>query len=152
MPTSLSPLAPVCASVKSCSGSQPRPAPVTTFCSFSLAVDQVQLPHAEVLLHAACQDKVVTCELTPLNQAGEEANSPEVAYFISTVQVSGGGFSVSMVIKTLGGTEKGAPLHPQLNLPLTPRGTMLASGEEALVCTGFHLSPPSGAWLLPLPT
>ncbi|XP_036595400.1 tapasin-related protein isoform X2 [Trichosurus vulpecula] len=128
------------------------------------AVDQVQLPHAEVLLHAACQGKVVTCELTPLNQAGEEATSPEAAYFISTIQVSGGEFSVSMVIKTLGGTEKGAPLHPKLNLPLTPQGTVLASvvfqvmtqapsvqsslgASPSLLCS-FSMAPDSGPFQL----
>ncbi|KAM9102124.1 tapasin-related protein isoform 1-T3 [Sarcophilus harrisii] len=93
--------------------------------AFEASVAQVQLPHAEVLLHAACQGKAVTCELSRLPQAGQE--SP--ARFVGAVQVSGGGFSVSMVMKTLGEPEGGAPLHPQLNLPLTPRGTVLASVE-----------------------
>ncbi|XP_027691736.1 tapasin-related protein [Vombatus ursinus] len=128
------------------------------------SVDQVQLPHAEVLLHATCQGKVVTCELTLLKQAGQEATSPDVAYFISTIQVSEGAFSVSMVMKTLGGTEKGAPLHPKLNLPLTPRGTVLASvelqvmtqkpavqsslGVSASLQCGFSMAPGSGPFHL----
>ncbi|XP_051833307.1 tapasin-related protein isoform X2 [Antechinus flavipes] len=96
---------------------------------FEASVDRVRLPHAEVLLHAACQEKVVTCELSRLPQARQEPPAQESACFMGAVQVSGGGFSVSMVMKTLGGPEGGAPLHPQLNLPLSPRGTVLASVE-----------------------
>ncbi|XP_043835398.1 tapasin-related protein isoform X4 [Dromiciops gliroides] len=128
--------------------------------AFEASVDQVQLPHAEVLLHAACQEKVVTCELSHLPQTGQEATSQGVAYFISSIQVSGGEFSVSMVIKTLPGKEKGAPLHPQLNLPLSPQGTVLASvefqvmtqtpsvqhslGAFASLHCGFSVAPGSG--------
>ncbi|XP_043835396.1 tapasin-related protein isoform X2 [Dromiciops gliroides] len=54
--------------------------------AFEASVDQVQLPHAEVLLHAACQEKVVTCELSHLPQTGQEATSQGVAYFISSIQ------------------------------------------------------------------
>ncbi|XP_068940553.1 tapasin-related protein isoform X2 [Petaurus breviceps papuanus] len=136
--------------------------------AFEASVARVQLPHAEVLLHAACQGKVVTCEFTPLSQVGGEAPSPEreaaAAYFISTIQVSGGEFSVSMVIKALGGTEEGAPLHPQLNLPLSPQGTVLASveflvmtqtqsiqsslGASASLLCGFSMAPDSGPFHL----
>ncbi|XP_074055433.1 tapasin-related protein isoform X2 [Macrotis lagotis] len=97
--------------------------------AFEASVEQVQLPQAEVLLHASCQGKVVTCELSHLNHVGQEDASQDVAYFISTIHVSGGEFSISMVIRTLGRAREGAPLHPQLHLPLSPRGTVLASVE-----------------------
>ena len=46
------------------------------------------------------------------------------AWFITNVQVSGGGPGVSMVMKTLEDAENETVLHPTLKLPLSPQGTV----------------------------
>nr|XP_045729958.1 tapasin-related protein isoform X2 [Mirounga angustirostris] len=58
----------------------------------------------------------------------------KAAWFITNVQVSGGGPSVSMVMKTPRDAENGAVLHPTLNLPLSPHG-MVPTAVELQVTT-----------------
>lgn len=90
------------------------------------AVNLVQIPQAEALLHADCNGKEVTCEISHyFLQATENA-----AWFITNVQVSGGGPSVSMVMKTPRDVENGAVLHPTLNLPLSSQGMIQTAGEK----------------------
>lgn len=89
-------------------------------------VNLVQIPQAEALLHADCNGKEVTCEISYyFLQATEKA-----AWFITNVQVSGEGPDISMVMKTPRDAENGAVLHPTLNLPLSPRGTVQTAGEK----------------------
>lgn len=90
------------------------------------SVNLVQIPQAEALLHADCNGKEVTCEISHyFLQATENA-----AWFITNVQVSGGGPSVSMVMKSPRDAENGAVLHPTLNLPLSPQGMVQTAGEK----------------------
>lgn len=97
---------------------------------FEASVDLVQIPQAEALLHADCSGKVVTCEISQyFLQARPEATSEGAAWFMSNVQVSRGGPSVSMVMKTLGDAETGAVWHPTQNLPLSPQGTVRVAVE-----------------------
>ncbi|XP_027284118.1 tapasin-related protein [Cricetulus griseus] len=97
---------------------------------FEASVDSVQIPQAEALLHADCSGKVVTCEISQyFLQARQEAPSERAAWFISNMQVSRGGPSVSMVMKTLGDAETAAVWHPTLNLPLSPQGTIRTAVE-----------------------
>uniref|UniRef100_A0A8C3X9W1 Tapasin-related protein n=2 Tax=Catagonus wagneri TaxID=51154 RepID=A0A8C3X9W1_9CETA len=126
--------------------------------TFEASVNLVQLPQAEALLHADCGGKEVTCEISRyFLQAGQQATVETAAWFISNVQVSGGGPSISMVMKTLGDAEKGAALHPMLNLPLSPQGTVrtavefqvttqtpslkLLLGSTASLHCGFSMAP-----------
>lgn len=89
-------------------------------------VNLVQIPQAEALLHADCNGKEVTCEISYyFLQTTEKA-----AWFITNVQVSGEGPDISMVMKTPRDAENGAVLHPTLNLPLSPRGTVQTTGEK----------------------
>ncbi|XP_045866642.1 tapasin-related protein isoform X2 [Meles meles] len=98
--------------------------------TFEASVNFVQIPQAEALLHADCNGKEVTCEISHyFLQATEKA-----AWFITNVQVSGGGPSVSMVMKTPRDVENGALLHPTLNLPLSPQG-MIQTAVELQVTT-----------------
>ncbi|XP_047599095.1 tapasin-related protein [Lutra lutra] len=93
--------------------------------TFEASVNLVRIPQAEALLHADCNGKEVTCEISHyFLQAAENA-----AWFITNVQVSGGGPSVSMVMKTPRDAESGAVLHPTLNLPLSPQGMIQAAVE-----------------------
>lgn len=97
---------------------------------FEASVDLVQIPQAEALLHADCSGKAVTCEISQYYlQARQEATSEKAHRFISNVQVSRGGPSVSMVMKTLRDAEAGAVWHPVLNLPLSPQGTVKTKVE-----------------------
>lgn len=98
--------------------------------TFEASVNLVQIPQAEALLHADCNEKEVTCEISHyFLQATEKA-----AWFMTNVQVSGGGPSVSMVMKTPRDAENGAVLHPTLNLPLSPQG-MVQTAVELQVTT-----------------
>lgn len=100
--------------------------PTRPLCCPPPPVNLVQIPQAEALLHADCNGKEVTCEISHyFLQATEKA-----AWFITNVQVSGGGPSVSMVMKTPRDAENGAVLHPTLNLPLSPHGTVQTAGEK----------------------
>ncbi|XP_014649430.1 PREDICTED: tapasin-related protein isoform X1 [Ceratotherium simum simum] len=98
--------------------------------TFEASVNLVQIPQAKALLHADCSGKEVTCEISHyFLQARQEATVETAAWFITNVQVSGGGPSVSMVMKTLRDAENGAVLHPKLNLPLSPQGTVQTAVE-----------------------
>ncbi|XP_006891417.1 PREDICTED: tapasin-related protein [Elephantulus edwardii] len=92
---------------------------------FEASVDLVQIPQAEALLHADCNGKEVTCEISHyLLQARQEAPGETAAWFITNVQVSGGGPSVSMVMKTVGDA-----WPSMLNLPLSPQDTVQTTVE-----------------------
>ncbi|XP_077025911.1 tapasin-related protein isoform X2 [Tamandua tetradactyla] len=98
--------------------------------TFEASVDQIQLPQAEALLHADCNGKEVICEISHyFLQTSQEVTVEKAAWFIANVQVSGGGPSVSMVLKTFRDAENGASWHPTLNLPLSPQGTVQTSVE-----------------------
>ncbi|KAK1341464.1 LOW QUALITY PROTEIN: hypothetical protein QTO34_017871 [Cnephaeus nilssonii] len=98
--------------------------------TFDASVSPVQIPHAEALLHADCSEKEVTCEISRyFLQARQEAAIETAAWFIANLQVSGGGPSVSILMKTLGDAENRALMHPTMNLPLGPQGTVLTTVE-----------------------
>ncbi|KAG8509069.1 Tapasin-related protein, partial [Galemys pyrenaicus] len=98
--------------------------------TFEASVKLIQIPQAEALLHADCNGKKVTCELSHYDlQAKQEATAERAIWFITNVQVSEGGPGISMVLKTLGDAENGAVLHPTLNLPLSPQKTVQTSVE-----------------------
>lgn len=97
---------------------------------FEASVDLVQIPQAEALLHADCSGRLVTCEISQyFLQARQEATSERTVWFISNIQLSRGGPSVSMVMKTRTDAETGAVWHPTLNLPLSPEGTVRTEVE-----------------------
>lgn len=103
-------------------------------------MDLVQIPQAEALLHADCSGKAVTCEIAQyFLQARQEATFEKADWFISNMQVSRGGPSVSIVMKTLRDDEAGAVRHPSLNIPLSPQGTVKTKGEKTK-CTGTRKS------------
>ncbi|XP_055250215.1 tapasin-related protein isoform X3 [Moschus berezovskii] len=98
--------------------------------TFEASVNLGQIPQAEALLHADCSGKEVTCEISRyFLQARPEATVEMAAWFITNVQVSGGGPGVSMVMKTLEDAENEAVLHPTLKLPLSPQGTVRTAVE-----------------------
>ncbi|GAB5573461.1 tapasin-related protein isoform X1 [Prionailurus iriomotensis] len=93
--------------------------------TFEASVNLVQIPQAEALLHADCNGKELSCEISHyFLQATKKAS------FIANVQVPGGGPSVSMVMKVLRDAENGAVLHPTLKLPLSPQGMVQTAGSS----------------------
>uniref|UniRef100_A0A8C9PXQ6 Tapasin-related protein n=1 Tax=Spermophilus dauricus TaxID=99837 RepID=A0A8C9PXQ6_SPEDA len=97
---------------------------------FEASVDLVQIPQAEALLHADCNGKEMTCEISRyFLQVRQEATVKKAAWFIINVQISRGGPSVSMVMKTLGDGENGAVWQPMLNLPQSLQGTVRTAVE-----------------------
>lgn len=125
---------------------------------FEASVDHVQIAQAKVLLHADCNEKQVTCELSHYHpRTQQEPPAPTETWFIANVQVSGEGPGVSMVMKTLGKAGPGETLHPLLSLPLSPQGTMQTEvefqvttqtpsltgllGSEAALHCGFSMAP-----------
>ncbi|XP_070266917.1 tapasin-related protein isoform X1 [Myotis yumanensis] len=98
--------------------------------TFEASVSPVQIPNAEALLHADCSEKEVTCEISRyFLQARQDAAVETAAWFITNLQVSGGGPRVSILMKTLRDAENRAVMPPTLNLPLGPQGTVLTTVE-----------------------
>ncbi|XP_012493342.1 PREDICTED: tapasin-related protein isoform X1 [Propithecus coquereli] len=96
---------------------------------FEASVDLIQIPQAEALLHADCSGKEVTCEISRYFLQAREATAETAAWFITNIQVSGGGPSVSVVMKILSDADSGAARHPTLSLPLSPQGTVQTAVE-----------------------
>lgn len=126
--------------------------------TFEASVSPVQIPHAEALLHADCSEKEVTCEISRyFLQARQEAALETAAWFITNLQVSGGGPKFSILMKTLRDAENWAVLPPPLNLPLGPQGSVLTTvafqvtthtpslsfqrGSSASLHCGFSMTP-----------
>lgn len=98
--------------------------------TFEASVSPVQIPHPEALLHADCSEKEVTCEISRyFLQARQEAAVETAAWFITNLQVSGGGPRISILMKALRDAENRAVMPPMLNLPLGPQGTVLTTVE-----------------------
>ncbi|XP_055962830.1 tapasin-related protein isoform X1 [Sorex fumeus] len=114
--------------------------------TFEASVDLVQIPQAGDLLHAECNEKQVTCEFSRyFLQAGPETAVDTAAYFLASVQVSEGGPSISMVMRTLGEVDKGNAWHPTLNLPLSPQGTVKTAVQFQITTQTPTLTSPLGS-------
>ncbi|XP_036394105.1 tapasin-related protein isoform X2 [Megalops cyprinoides] len=130
---------------------------------FEAKVTSPEIPEADSLLHADCNEQEVTCEISSYLPRGSEEGS-EPAYFIGSVQLEGGGISLTLVLQTLPVTDKGeesvAPplLQSKLKLPLSQSGTLLTEvvfvvfsrlqslavplGGDALLDCGFKQQDP----------
>lgn len=114
--------------------------------TFEASVDKVQISQAGALLHADCNDKQVACELSRyFLQTRPEAAVDTATCFMATVQVSDGGPSISMVMKTLEDTDKETIKHPKLNLSLNPQGTVQAAVEFQVTTQTPILTSPLGS-------
>ncbi|XP_063495882.1 tapasin-related protein isoform X1 [Symphalangus syndactylus] len=107
---------------------------------FEASVDLVQIPQAEALLHADCSGKEVTCEISHYLLQMRETTVETAAWFMANVQVSGGGPSISMVMKTPRDAKNEALWHPMLNLPLSPQGTVRTAVEFQVMTQTQSLS------------
>ncbi|XP_014351927.1 tapasin-related protein isoform X1 [Latimeria chalumnae] len=102
---------------------------------FEVLVSTVEIPEAESILHADCNGQEVICEVSQYflqKEEGPESDAPpsQANWFISSLQIAGGGISVTMVMKNMATESSGTPQkHKKLGVPITNSGTILTSAE-----------------------
>uniref|UniRef100_A0A673HH66 Tapasin-related protein-like n=1 Tax=Sinocyclocheilus rhinocerous TaxID=307959 RepID=A0A673HH66_9TELE len=86
-----------------------------------------KIPNADLLLHADCNEQEVVCEISRYVPRGAELDSLP-AHFIGSVQLEGGGISLTLVLQTLHSETTQSDTQPlmqsKLNLPLSQSGTL----------------------------
>lgn len=88
-------------------------------------VSSPQIPDGDLLLHADCDEKEVACEISsysPQLYGIPSESSPD--HFIVSLQIKGGGLSMSLMLQTLG-VEGSTLTQGRLGLPLSQTGSLL---------------------------
>lgn len=97
---------------------------------FGLA-SSVEIPEAESLLHADCNEQEVICELSRYITRGAKPDSVP-AHFIASVQLEGGGVGFTLVLQTIANenaeSNTGSLMQSKLQLPLSQWGTLITEG------------------------
>uniref|UniRef100_A0AAY5KVE7 Ig-like domain-containing protein n=1 Tax=Esox lucius TaxID=8010 RepID=A0AAY5KVE7_ESOLU len=92
-------------------------------------VTSPEIPEAGQLLHADCNDQEVNCEISQYYPREAKQGSTEPAYFIVSLQIEGGGLSLTLVLQTqsVGMDQSDHPvlMQSKLELPLSQSGTLL---------------------------
>lgn len=95
---------------------------------FELLLPSIQIPNADLLLHADCNEQEVVCEISRYVPRGVDMDSLP-AHFIGSIQLEGGGISLTLVLQTLHSETTQSDVQPlmqsKLNLPLSQSGTLL---------------------------
>ncbi|XP_077064758.1 tapasin-related protein isoform X2 [Siphateles boraxobius] len=95
---------------------------------FELMLSSIQIPNADLLLHADCNEQEVVCEISRYVPRGADLDSLP-AHFIGSVQLDGGGISLTLVLQTLHSETTQSHTQPlvqsTLNLTLSQAGTLL---------------------------
>lgn len=86
-----------------------------------------EIPDAEVLLHADCNQQEVMCELSRYFPQGAQRIS-ESAYLMVSLDVEGVDFSTVIILQTVK-TEETDLVQTNLGLPLSHSGTLQVEGE-----------------------
>ncbi|KAM9405216.1 tapasin-related protein isoform 3-T3 [Salvelinus alpinus] len=126
-------------------------------------VESPEIPEADLLLHADCNEQEVTCEISRYFPRNAKEGSTEPAYFIGSLQIEGGGLSLTFILQTLplDQSDRPALMQSKLELPLSQSGTLLTEvvflvfsrseshstplGGVALLDCGFRQqAPPPG--------
>lgn len=88
-------------------------------------VSSPEIPNADVLHHADCNDQEVMCELSRYSPRGSQENS-DPAYFMVSLNVEGAEFSASLILQTLTvNKDQSTLIQSKLGLPLSQSGTLL---------------------------
>lgn len=88
-------------------------------------VSSPEIPNADVLLHADCNDQEVMCELSRYSPRGSQESS-DPAYFMVSLNVDGAEFSTSLILQTLTvNKDQSTLIQSKLGLPLSQSGTLL---------------------------
>lgn len=98
-----------------------------------VTVSSPQIPDAEVLLHADCNQQEVMCELSHYSPQGARRSS-DLAYLMVSLDVEGVDFSTVIILQTVE-TEDTGLVQTNLGLPLSQSGTLLTEGEIYPHCT-----------------
>ncbi|XP_067305267.1 tapasin-related protein isoform X2 [Pseudorasbora parva] len=95
---------------------------------FELMLPSIHIPNADLLLHADCNEQEVVCEISRYVPRDADMDS-RPAHFISSVQLVGGGISLTLVLQTLHSETAQPDTQPlvqsKLNLTLSQSGTLL---------------------------
>uniref|UniRef100_A0A3Q3WSA4 Ig-like domain-containing protein n=1 Tax=Mola mola TaxID=94237 RepID=A0A3Q3WSA4_MOLML len=83
-----------------------------------------EIPNADVLLHADCNDQEVMCEMSKYSPHGSQKNG-DIAYFMVFLNVEAVEFSTVLIVQTLAVKDQSALLQTKLGLPLSQTGTLL---------------------------
>ncbi|GLD63787.1 tapasin-related protein isoform X1 [Lates japonicus] len=67
---------------------------------FEAKVSSVEIPNADVLLHADCNEQEVMCEISRYSPRGSQESS-DPAYFMASISVDGVDFSTSLILQTV---------------------------------------------------
>ncbi|XP_027005571.2 tapasin-related protein [Tachysurus fulvidraco] len=107
---------------------------------FEATALSVEIPEAESLLHADCNEQEVTCELSHYIPRGTKPDSVPV-YFIASVQLEGGGVGFTLVLQIITNenpeSNTASLIQSKLQLPLSQWGTLITD----VVFVVFSRSP-----------
>ncbi len=99
-------------------------------------VPSIQIPNADLLLHADCNEQEVVCEISRYVPRGAELDSLP-AHFIGSIQLEGGGISLTLVLQTLHSETTQSDTQPlmqsKLNLPLSQSGILQTEGKVVML-------------------
>lgn len=105
-------------------------------------VPSIQIPNADLLLHADCNEQEVVCEISHYVPRGAELYSLP-AHFIGSIQLEGGGISLTLVLQTLHSETTQSDTQPlmqsKLNLPLSQSGTLQTEGNVVICYLSIYL-------------
>lgn len=97
----------------------------------------MEIPDAEFLLHADCNEQEVVCELSHYIPRGSKSDSVPT-YFIASVQLEGGGVSFTLVLQTMADenaeSSTASLMQSKLQLPLSQWGTLITDGIIVFKC------------------
>ncbi|XP_039475795.1 tapasin-related protein [Oreochromis aureus] len=92
---------------------------------FEAKVSSPEIPNANVLLHADCNEQEVMCELSSYSPRGFEENSDRV-FFMVSLSVDEVDFSTALILETLKvEKDESTLMQSKLGLPLSQSGTLL---------------------------
>lgn len=106
----------------------------------SVAVSSPEIPNADVLLHADCNEMEVMCEISRYSPRGSQETS-DPAYFMVSLNVEGVEFSTALILQTLTvKKDQSTLIQTKLGLPLSQSGTLLTEGEIQSLISHFIFS------------
>ncbi|XP_036930898.1 tapasin-related protein [Acanthopagrus latus] len=103
---------------------------------FEVKVSSPEIPNADVLLHADCNEQEVMCEISRYSPHGSQ-DSSDPAYFMVSLNVEGVEFSTALILRTLTvARDQSTLIQNKLGLPLSQSGTLLT---EVLFLVFSHI-------------
>ncbi|KAF0045524.1 hypothetical protein F2P81_002053 [Scophthalmus maximus] len=92
---------------------------------FEAKVSSVEIPSADVLLHADCNEQEVLCEISRYTPHGSQEGS-DPAYFMVSLNVEAAEFSTCLILQTVMAEKDPTTLvQKKLGLPLSQSGSLL---------------------------